>query len=194
MEVSPINTPHPDDKSTDEAELFFGEGEEEAQTEAAADPTAPVESAGPTEPPAPDPQPAGESAVAAAPEPDSGPETPATDEQQGEAAPASDAEGKKSSGSLERGYVVFHKLSLTKRALEFLLEEINSGNAPEPRVAYFKLHETQARRVEAAMADAYSRFQQQLGEKCDLAGVSSRAFQERHVEPKRVVETNLSIT
>jgi hypothetical protein len=100
----------------------------------------------------------------------------------------------KQSGPLEREYIVFQKIPLTERVLKHLLKQIEDGKAAEPRVAFFELHRCEARNVNGAVAAAYTKHQSVLGEKADMAAVSSRSFQEKHVEPKQKVETNLSIT
>lgn len=100
----------------------------------------------------------------------------------------------KQSGSLEREYIVFQRVPLTERALKHLLSQIEDGKAAEPRLAYFELHRCEARNVNGAVAEAYTKHQKALGEKADLAAVSARSFQEKHVEPRKVVESTLSIT
>ncbi len=148
---------------------------------------------------------ADEAAAAAAeatPEPE--PETPAAEvaadvapsEADAPADPSADppAEGAKQSGALEREYIVFQKIPLTEKVLKHLLAQIEAGKQGEPRVGYFELHRCEARNVNGAIAAAYTKHQKVLGEKADMAAVSSRSFQEKHVEPKQTVETNLSIT
>lgn len=107
---------------------------------------------------------------------------------------ASGGQTEKKGGNPEREYLVFHKVALTAPALKFLLGEIEAGNAPEPRVAYLRLHRSSTRKVESAIIEAYNEHKEALGEKCELAGVSERSFQERHVEPKQRIETNVSLS
>lgn len=108
--------------------------------------------------------------------------------------PAADSNGAKKSGDLSREYIVFHRVPLTKKVLEYLLKQIVEGEAPEPQVAWIEVDRAEARNVNGAVAAAYTRRQDQLGKKVDLAAVSSRSFQVKHVEPKERIETNLSIT
>lgn len=116
--------------------------------------------------------------------------TPGTDAAASGQAGASTAK----SGDLEREYIVFQRVPMTKAALEFLLRQIESGEAPEPRVAWFELDRATARNVNSAVGAAYMKNAESLGAEADLAAVSSRSFQVKHVAPKQVVETNLSIT
>lgn len=109
-------------------------------------------------------------------------------------APDSPEAGKKS-GDLTREYIVFHRVPLSIKVLEHLLKQLQDGEtAGEPQIAWIEVTRADARNVNGAVTAAYTSHQQQLGTKADLAAVSARAFQVKHVEPKQVVETNLSIT
>lgn len=184
---SAINTPHPDDSPEEDAAAgFFDEedgGEEEAAAEAAeraaaddaagedepaSDPTSPGESDGPTDA---DPSETGSATQS----PGDGAES---DPGQGE--------GDKTRGAAEREYIVFQKVPLTERVLKALLKQIEDGNAPSPRIAYFELQRETTRNDRTAVAKAYQKNRKTLGEKCELAAVSSRSFKERKVQPREV--------
>jgi DNA (cytosine-5)-methyltransferase 1 len=107
---------------------------------------------------------------------------------------AGESTGGKKSGDLSREYIVFRKLGLNKRVLEGLLQRIESGEQPDPLVAWIEVERLEARNVVGAVGGAYTKHQQRLGDKVDLAAVSSRSFQIKHVEPRQVVQSNLSIT
>lgn len=100
----------------------------------------------------------------------------------------------KTRGAVEREYIVFHRVKLTARVLEHLLKQLNEGEAAEPRVAFFELHRATTRNDKAAVAEAYTAHAERLGDRCNLAAVSSRSFKERKVEPRPVTETTISIT
>lgn len=173
MEASTVNTPHPDDT----ADEFFGDlsVEETATSSVVADPQA--EEIEP-EPEEEDPAPGVINAEAV---------TAATE--------AAEAAVAKKRGSVNREYRVFHRLPLTEKALTFLLKQVQEGRQPEPRIAYFEVAAFDERNAVSAIARAYKEHEKILGEKADMAAVSAKSFQERHVEPKeRPVERMLSIT
>lgn len=164
----------------------------------------------PKEPPAEAPKDEGEPAAADPPVADaSGPaETGGTTGSTTESAPAEAAPGEpseddaadgeangeaKKSGPLEREYIVFHEVALTKRVLEHLLAQIEEG--AEARVAHFELHRVKTRNVNHAAGAAYRKHQSRFGTaKVTLHAVSEKSFQKRTVEPReRPVETDLSI-
>lgn len=140
-------------------------------------------------------------AAAAEPEPEAAAEEPTPEHAQtADPTPpvASDGQtdAEKKRGSLEREYIVFQKVGLTKKVLEHLIAQIESGDTGgEPRVAFFELHRSVERNDKAAVADAYAKNKDSLGEKCELAAVSSRSFKERKVGLRPVTaEARLSIT
>lgn len=92
----------------------------------------------------------------------------------------------------EREYIVFQQVPLTEKVLKGLLESLPSDGTP--RVAYFELHRAEARNVNGAVSTAYETHKDALGNKCDLAAVTDRAWQTRHVEVKPITETQLAIS
>lgn len=181
---SAVNTPHPDDPTAEEADAFFG------SEETAEEPTGEPGAEGEQEQEATveetaDEQPAGAEEQPAEQEPESG---------QAEPAPASvDADTSRARGAPEREYVVFQAIGLTEKVLRSLLGELEKGT--QVRTVLFELHRTNARNVNGAIADAYLTHRERLGEKVDMAAVSAKSLQTRHVEPKqRVVESALSIS
>lgn len=92
----------------------------------------------------------------------------------------------------ERPYIVFQRVPLTEKVLKALLEQL--PEAGEPRIAYFELHRAEARNVNGAVSAAYDRHKDALGNKCDLAAVTERAWQPRKVEVKPITETQLAIS
>lgn len=115
--------------------------------------------------------------------------------QEDEDEPEEPAPAARTGGSLEREYIVFQKVPLTEKTLRHLLSQFDGENIPEVRVAYVELHRATVRTDKAAVADAYSIHHAELGNKCDLAAVSARAFKERHVEPRPTTPTTrLAIT
>lgn len=95
---------------------------------------------------------------------------------------------------LTREYVILHQVQLTERVLQHLMEELRKGDLAEPRVAYLELDRQTARNDKQAVGQAYSRFEERLGPKADLAAVTERGFKVRHVEPRQKVQTDLTIT
>jgi hypothetical protein len=202
MEASAVNAPHPD--QPDEAETFFGgeteggAGAEMTVAEMEADAKEYEERTG-----MPGPTPSqtaertaelrGSSEVAAMepgpePEPGDAPQTGALDQ------PDAPDPAEKSGGQLSREYIVFQKVALTEKTLRHLLLQIETGSAM-PRVAYFELARATTRNDKQAIGEAYAANQEQLGERCDLAAVSSRAFKERRVQPEEVpAERRVKIT
>lgn len=197
MESSAINESHPDD--TGEEEDFFGAEDEAATEPAAAEPEAAAEDEPTKEdptPPAPASGDAGSSATGGKSDPtppaESDGPTKVTDEPAPAAEPPPPADAKK--GTQEREYIVFQKIALSERVLKVLLAQIESGDAPEPRVAYFELARPVARNDKQAVGTAYKANKEALGERADMAAVSSRSFQERTVKPReRVAESDVTI-
>lgn len=181
MEATAINQPHPDDAEED----FFGEPPSE-------DPT-PVEGL----PTLSDEQRAAEAAAyreeKGEPEPAPASEAASTPEDADEG-PAPDDPPAPTRGAPERLYRVFQRVPLTDRVLRHMLEEIEAGRAPEPRVAFIETHHVEAKNDRQAIVETYKEHKDRLGPKCDLAAVSARSFKERHVEPRQVVAENISIT
>lgn len=171
---STINEPHPDDEGDErdeaaEAEAFFG-GDEPAEHDEGEQ--AVVEAS--TEKAVEDPPP--QSAPSAKPDPEPEPEPAKT-------------------GSTEREYIVFQRVPLTEKVLKHLLAAIEKGDAPTPRPAYFELHRATTRNDRQAIAEAYGENRDALGERCQLAAVSSRSFKERTVAPRIPVQrTDISIS
>lgn len=98
-------------------------------------------------------------------------------------------------GSTEREYIVFQRVPLTEKVLKHLLAAIEKGDAPTPRPAYFELHRATTRNDRQAIAEAYGENRDALGERCQLAAVSSRSFKERTVAPRIPVQrTDISIS
>jgi hypothetical protein len=167
MEGSTINEKHPDD---DEAAAFFGGDDDEPAAEDA-----------PTEPTAADD--AGDDDGTAA---GDGITPDAAVEDTPVAATAADAAEEKARGASEREYIVFQKVALTEKVLKALLKAIEDGDSPSPRVGYFELHRATTRNDRLAIGEAYKHHRSTLGERCDLAAVSSRSFKERSVKPREV--------
>lgn len=165
MESSTVNQPHPDD-APDEAEAFFGSPEPESQDPGAFDPEPALQ-------PEPEPEP-----------------------QQPQQPQSAEAQPPKPSGSISREYIVFHKLPLTEHVLKHLLHELETGErGGEPRFAFFEIHRAETRNAHDAVAEGYQKHQERLGDTVDMAAVSSKAFQTRHVAPReRKPQTNISIT
>lgn len=159
------------------------EAEHEAAAEAQAEPQ-PEPEPDPTSPTPTDGSPAGTT------EP-TGEAEAQVSEASGEA--EAQAQAAKKSGDLSREYIVFRKLGLNKRVLEGLLKRIEDG-VQEELVAWIEVERLEARNVVGAVSGTYTKHQERLGGKVDLAAVSSRSFQVKHVEPKQVVQSNLSIT
>jgi hypothetical protein len=134
----------------------------------------------------PDPTPADDSETTTEPQ--------VSDDAEVEGEAPAESTGAKKSGDLSREYIVFRKLGLNKRVLEGLLKRIEDGSQPDPLVAWVEVERLDARNVVGAVSGAYTKHQERLGNKVDLAAVSSRSFQVKHVEPKQVVSSNLSIT
>jgi hypothetical protein len=112
-----------------------------------------------------------------------------------DAEPQEAAGAARTGGSLEREYIVFQKVPLTEKTLRHLLTQFDKGEVTTVRVAYVELHRSTVRTDKAAVAEAYSIHHAELGNKCDLAAVSARAFKERHVEPRPTTPTTrLAIT
>jgi hypothetical protein len=140
-------------------------------------------------------------AAAATSEPDPPPGAEADPAQEAPSQPAAEGETggdgsaeEKARGTVDREYIVFSRLVLTEPVLKELLRRIDAGEQPEPMAVWREVDRAQARNVNGAVGTAYTKHQKTLGEKADLAAVSSRSFQIKHVEPKQVVETNLTIT
>lgn len=180
MESSTINQPHPDD-TPDEAEAFFGSAQPEPQDPGEFEPNGEPQEDPPFEP---DPTPAEPAGT-----------TGSTTEPQ-QQAPAQAQQPAKQSGSISREYIVFHRLPLTKNVLEHLLRELESGDrGGEPRFAFFEIHRAQARNATDAVAEGYQKHQERLGDTVDMAAVSEKAFQKRHIAPKEVkARASISIT
>jgi hypothetical protein len=132
--------------------------------------------------------PAAEASPPSAPESAGG--TPGT----GAAANGGGDDAGKQSGALEREYIVFQRVPLTERILKSLLKQIEDGNAPEPRVAYLELSRRTTRNDKQAVAQTYGEHKSALGDKCELAAVSSRSFKVRKVAPRQVVTSDISIS
>lgn len=178
-------SPDPNDnlRAIAERERAEAEGRVEAEAEQVAERQA--EEPDPTSPTPTDSSPAGTT------EP-TGEAEPQVSEASGEA--EAQAQAAKKSGDLSREYIVFRKLGLNKRVLEGLLARIEDGSQPDPLVAWIEVERLEARNVVGAVGSTYTKHQQRLGNKVDLAAVSSRSFQVKHVEPRQVVQSNLSIT
>jgi hypothetical protein len=182
-EVSP--DPNDNLRAIAERERAEAEGRVEAEAEQVAERQAEEPEPDPTSPTPTDGSPAGTT------EP-TGEVEPQVSEASGEA--EAQAQAAKKSGDLSREYIVFRKLGLNKRVLEGLLKRIEDGSQPDPLVAWVEVERLEARNVVGAVGGAYTKHQQRLGDKVDLAAVSSRSFQVKHVEPRQVVQSNLSIT
>lgn len=195
---SAINAPHPDDVPGDDAAAFFGDedaGTEEAEAAAVAEAAA-EEDAAAVEDDAPT---AAERVDAAGQTPPADEEAPVEDPPAADPTPPAGSAGQtdeaSQQGSAEREYIVFQKLPLTEKVLKALLKEVESGNAPKPRVVFVELHRATTRNDRQAVAEAYKKNKDALGGECDLAAVSSRSFKERHVAPRVVTPaTDIAIT
>lgn len=184
---SSINQQHP----ADDAESFFDEQQQQPDRQVSAETLGPEQ-----EDHFLDPQESQESPGSTEPEPE--PEPDSTTEGQPAPAAAPPAEqaqdGPKQSGSLTRGYVVLHDLPLTKRVLEHLLKELDSGErGGEPRHAYFELHHIEARNATLAVSTAYKMHKEQLGEVADVIAVTDKAFQKRRVQPRERVQDDIAV-
>lgn len=162
-------------------------------------PAAEVVDAPQVSPASDDAAPETEAAAEAAPSPAEGDESSSSsgadnDGGGSDGAEGSAGDGTKKSGDLSREYIVFRKLALTKRVLEGLLKRIEEGDLPEPLTAWIEVERLDARNVVGAVSATYTKNAKRLGDAVDLAAVSSRSFQVKHVEPKQVVQSNLSIT
>ena len=184
---SSINQPHPDSPE-DEAEAFFGP-DPDAQTAVAVEEPEDLDPGAfaspdfePEEPPAaPDPTPADDAGTTGSTgEPAEQPEGV----RQAPTVPPSQPAPQKQRGSVSRQYIVFQRLALTKRVLEHLLAELESGErGGEPRYAFFELHRTDARNANEAVTAAYDKHHERVGDTVDMAAVSNKSFQVRHLEP-----------
>lgn len=215
MEASTsINAPHPDADPDEEAKFFAGaEDDEDGATvvPAVKDETEPDTEPDPAnfnpesgtfeEPEAAAEEPTPEHAQTA--DPTDAPSTSPAEGANGAAASASPAssgttaeaaEGKKR-GSIDREYIVFQKVPLTKAALAHLLKVLEAGDEGKVRIAYMEVDRLQARNAVQAVGVTFLANQATLGEKgTTLAAVSSKSFQEKTVKPKQNIETTLDIS
>jgi len=93
----------------------------------------------------------------------------------------------------DRPYVVFQKVPLTVAVLEQLLVEASNPDN-EPEIAYLELETVVAKTVNSAIEQAYKSHAEELGAVCDLATASVKSFSVRHVAPKEIRETRISIS
>jgi hypothetical protein len=165
METSAVNAPHVDEVDERfEADDFFGAPEEVEQVEQ-------------VEEPAQGPMPVLEADQAAEPPKQRGRQKAAVS----------------TSGQIEREYIVFQRVVLTKDTLEALLAEVESGIPA--REVFWELHRATARMDKMAVGAAYAENRKALGDRCELAVVSARAFKRRYVKPEHVpVARRISIT
>lgn len=215
MEASTsINAPHPDADPDEEAK-FFGEVE---VGDTKAEELSPDEK-GETEPDTePDPadfnpesgsfdeadpkkeQPVAEESVATeVADPTDAPSNSPAEGANGAADSASLAssgtEDAKKRGSIDREYIVFQKVPLTKAALAHLAKVLEAGDEGKVRIAYMEVDRLQARNAVQAVGVTFLANQESLGEKgATLAAVSSKSFQEKTVKPKQNIETTLDIS
>ena len=202
MESSSINAPHPDDPDQ-EAAAFFGPEPDAENGVAAEEPPADpgdfqppdFEDDDPSAPAEGQPAPASEEADPTPAEPDGATGSTTDGVQSAPTRPPSEPQSEKARGSISRQYIVLHKLPLTERVLQHLLDELKSGDrGGEPRYGYFELHQKEARNANEAITDAYMKHHERIGDAVDLVAISEKAFQKRHVEPRQKVQTNIAIT